>query len=538
MKKYLVFLAVFIMLSQVAAQCGAVPSVTETESETVTEAAEAEEAVDVEAPDSPEGELIVAITTFPNALTPANAAERQAINVTEQMFEGLTWVDEENNIVPALAESWEISEDGLEYTFKLREGVTFHNGETFEADDVLATWEAGKDPANAYAYRYENWGTVEIIDDYTVKMTTEELDALFLRNLSEEGIYPGDYYEEVGFDGFEAFPVGTGPFKFVEWIKGEKIVLEAYEDYWDEALPKLATVVFRPIGESSTRLAAVQTGEIHIANRLIAEEADQLADNPDVNVISYSNDRSYYITFNNLSSGIGQPTEDVLVRQALNYAVDRQAIVDALFDGKATLSSGYISPFNLGFDESIEPYPYDPEKAKELLAEAGYADGFEIGFACPIGAYPQFEQVCEAIGGYLNDVGITFEGGEIQFLESGQYWDLEANKELPPMFGDAWSVTTGEALVRLQGGLLAENSYAAWEDPDLKSLIDQASQTIDTDERAAVYNEIHQYMYDDPPFIYLYYPNVFEAVNKAVQNYTPRPAENYSLKEVFLVNTD
>ena len=556
MKKCLVVLSALVLLSLVAAQCGPAQPETVTVVETVVvkeevtvvetvevekeviKEVEVEKVVEVEAPAKPEGELIVAITTFPNALTPPNAAERQAINVTSQMFDGLTWVNEENEVVPALAESWEISDDGLEYTFKLREGVTFHNGETLDAQDVVVTWEAGKEPANAYAYNYEEWTAVEVIDDLTVKISTEVPDPLFLRDLALQGIYPGDYYTEVGFDGFEAHPIGTGPFKFVEWIKGEKIVMEANENYWDEGLPKLARIVFRPIGESSTRLAAVQTGEIHIATRLVAEEANQLLGNPDVHVISYPNDRSYYIAFNNLTSGIGQPTEDPLVRQALNYAVDRQAIVDALFDGHATLSSGYVSPFNLGYDESIEPYPYDPEKAKELLAEAGYPDGFEIGFACPIGAYPQFEQVCEAVGGYLNDVGVTFDGGEIQFLESGQYWDLEANKELPPLFGDAWSVVDGEALSRLEGAVLPDASYSAWGDPELTALIEKAGSTIDTDERAAVYSEIHRYMYDNPPFIYLYYPNVFEAVNIAVQNYRPRPAEDYHLKEVFLATSN
>ena len=130
--------------------------------------------------------------------------------------------------------------------------------------------------------------------------------------------------------------------------------------------------------------------------------------------------------------------------------------------------------------------------------------------ACPTGAYINFEQVCEAVAGYLADVGITPEGGEIQFLESGNYWDLEANKELPPLFGDSWSSTDGEALNRRIGT------------------------TVDPEARGALYSEFHQILYDDPPFIYLYEPNTFEAINAAVQNYEPRAAENYYLKEVFL----
>jgi peptide/nickel transport system substrate-binding protein len=249
-------------------------------------------------------------------------------------------------------------------------------------------------------------------------------------------------------------------------------------------------------------------------------------------------DRVFYIAFNNLTTGIGQPTEDVLVRRAMNYAVDRQAIIDALFDGFADLSTGYITPGNLGYDDSIVPYPYDPEMAQALLTEAGYPDGFSIGFACPNGAYTNFEQVCQAVAGYLEDVGITPEGGEIQFMESGQYWELEAAKELPPLFGDSWSTADGEALNRLIGAVTADASYAAWAEPTITDYIDQISVEVDPVARAALYGELQQYMYDNPPFIYLYEPNTFEAINAAVQNYNPRAAENYYLKDVFLALSD
>lgn len=514
-----------------------VTRVVEGEAIVETQEIEVTRVIEVEAPTMPEGELVVAISTFPNSIYLPNAAERNSINVAQQMFDSLVWVDDDSNIVPNLAESWDLSEDGTEYTFHLRQDVVFHNGETFDAQDVVTTWEAGKDAANAYAYEFETAVTIEVIDDYTVKITTEEPDPLFLRKMNAVwGIIPTDYFNEVGLEGMEDHPIGTGPFMFVEWIKGDRIVMEANPNYHIEGQPKVASLIFRPIPESATRLAAVQTGEVHIANRLSSEEAQSVLGIEGVKVVRYPVDRVYYIAFNNLTSGVGQPTENVLVRQAMNYAVDRQAIIDALFDGFASLSTGYITPGNLGYNDSLSPYPYDPDKAMELLAEAGYPDGFEIGFACPTGAYTNFEQVCEAVAGFLQDVGITPEGGEIQFMESGQYWDLEANKELPALFGDSWSTADGEAINRLTGALGGENaSYSAWWTPEIQDYLDRIGSTVDPEARAELYSEFDQILYDDPPFIYLYEPNTFEATNSAVQNYSPRAAENYYLKEVFIV---
>jgi peptide/nickel transport system substrate-binding protein len=279
----------------------------------------------------------------------------------------------------------------------------------------------------------------------------------------------------------------------------------------------------------------VQTGEVHIAQRFNSEEAATLEGVTNVQVVTYPVDRVYYIAFNNMTTGVGTPIESREVRLAMNHAVDRQAIVDSLFDGQAALASGLVSTSSLGHDASLQPYAYDPELAMQLLADAGYPDGFTIGMACPTGAYANFEEVCQAIGGYLEAVGITLDGGEIQFMESGQFWDLEASKQLPPLFGDSWSSTSSESLERLQGALGGENAdYSSWSDATILDLLATIPTTLDDDERAGLYSELHRYTYEDPPFIYLYEPFAFEGINAAVQNYKPRAAENYYLKEVSL----
>ena len=191
-----------VVTEQVEGEVVEVTRVIENQIEVVSEV-EVTRVIEVPPPDAPEGELIVAITTFPNAITPPNAAERQAANVTTQMFNGLVWRNEAGEIEPALATSWEISDDGTTYTFTLREGVVFHNGETFDAEDVVTTWEAGKDPLNAYYYTYEDVVAIEVIDDYTVAITSSAPDPLFLTTgFPTFGIYPTDYYNEVGFEGF------------------------------------------------------------------------------------------------------------------------------------------------------------------------------------------------------------------------------------------------------------------------------------------------------------------------------------------------
>jgi peptide/nickel transport system substrate-binding protein len=245
-----------------------------------------------------------------------------------------------------------------------------------------------------------------------------------------------------------------------------------------------------------------------------------------VNVLTYPVSRVYYIAFNNMTTGVGQPTEDPLVRQAMNYAVDVEAIIEALFGGNGKRVPGFVATGELGYGV-VDPFPYDPEKAMELLTEAGYADGFEMDFACPAGAYTNFEQVCEAVQGYLGEVGITTN---LEIMESAQYWDLEAKKELPPLFGDSWSEQLGEAYNRMTGALLgADAAYSSWSDDTIISTINEIGTTVDEEARKKLYEDLQVYMQENPPFIYLYEPMAFEGVSDRVVDYIPRGAEQYFL---------
>ncbi len=559
MKRLFIIFLMLVVLGLIAAQCGAAPTpetITVVETVVVKETVEVEKEVikevekevvqtvevvkevEVEvpvepAPAGPKGTLVRALSTFPNSLDLPQAAERNASTTAWQMYDSLVWINDKGLIEPALAESWEVSEDGTEYTFQLRQDVTFHNGEPFNAGAVVFSWERASTGDFEYSHHWQEASLVEEIDDYTVKITTPEPNALFLSTVADNwAMIPPGYFQEVGQDGFNEHPMGTGPFIFVEWVKGDHITMKANPNYWREGVPKIETVIFRPIPESATRVAAIQTGEVDIVHRLSSEEAQSLLGVENVKVIKYPQARIYYIAFNNLTTGLDQPTMDPKVRQAMNYAVDINTIIDALFDGFAKPAIGYVATDELGYDNA-EPFGYDPDKTRELLTEAGYPDGFSMDMACPAGAYTHFEEVCEAVAGYLGEVGIEVN---LEIMESGHYWDLEANKELPPLFGDSWSAVGGEAYRRLAGALGGvDSSYSAWYDEEIARLLDEIKVTIDQEARAELYKELQVYMRENPPFIYLYEPVTFEAVNTRVQNYKPRGAETYFLYDTFVV---
>lgn len=526
MKRIFSLCLALVMLVGLLSSC--TPSAPPTQEAALTEAATevgAEAIQPTSAPEStgPQGSLRVALPTEPSSLYIPTTPDKISDIAASQLYDPLVFQDSSGQIVPWLAESWETSEDGTVWTFHLRQDVTFHNGDPFTADDVVGTWEYGSSDSSSWPEKYTIAKSVTKVDEYTVEIATDGPKPLLLVTMHDFwSIIPKKYMDEVGVTGFQQNPVGTGPFMFDEWAKGDHLTYKANPNYWQTEYPKAAELVFRFIPESATRVAAIQQDEVDIVTRLSAEEADSLKSASGVNVIQYQVPRIYYIAFDNLSSGIGTPIADPKVRQAMNYAVDVDGIIKALFAGNGQRAAGYVASSELGYG-IVPPFPYDPEKAKSLLAEAGYADGFEVGMACPSGVFAAFEEVCQAIVSNLGDVGITVT---LEMMESGNFWDLMVKKQLPQLNGDSWADESGESYNRLAGALGGMDAgYSLWTDPKIDETLDQISGELDRDKRKALYEDLQVYMQENPPFIYLYEPVTFEATRDRVTNYKPRPSE-------------
>lgn len=482
----------------------------------------------------PEGTIVIALTNDIAGITPSNAPEWQAGIAAAAFFDSSQWQNPDTGkFEPALVLSCDASADFKVFTFHLRPGVTFHNGEPYNADAFLYSYALLSDTSKvkiAWPWPGPDLVTLKKIDDLTVEMTRKEPTPNWCNDAPSD-VIPPKYTEEVGIDAFLAKPVGTGAFIVDEWVRGSHVSGHANPNYWREGYPKAANIVFKFIPDVATRIAALKTGEVDVITRLTAEDAATLQNEANIQLIEYAINRVYYVAFNNLTTGIGTPIEKTEVRLALNYAVDRQAIIDALFSGKGQVPTGFVVPGDIGYDPSLnlKPIPYDVNKAKELLAAAGYPNGFEIGFACPDAAYSHINDVCQAVQGYLEAVGVTLTGGGVEFMDSGKFWDLQGKvggSQLPPLFVDSWS-SSGNPMGRIQGALGETGAYRNWFDQRIQDLIDTIQNTGDMAVVWKAYAEIQKIMLEDPFFIYLYQPYTFEATSTRIEGYQPRSNESF-----------
>lgn len=388
------------------------------------------------------GTVTYAAGADPDNLDPANAESNPSEAVNRMMYENIAKFDPKLKIVPGLATKWEQSKDGLTWTFYLRKGVKFHDGTPFNAEAVKVFFErmiGPEKPSRAGLYvPFVN--SVEIVDDYTVKINLKTPFAFFLNNLahSASGIISPTALKTYGKD-ISRRAVGTGPFKFVEWVHGDHLTMVRNDDYWG-GKAYLDKIVVKTVKEDSARVMMLQSGDAQLIVRIPSEDIPRLEKDPNIKLDSTETLRVLYIGINCSK----KPFTDVRVRQALNYAVDKEAIVKSLYQGRALVSAGIVPPLATGFF-SVKGYPYDPEKAKKLLAEAGYPKGFKAKLWSPQGRYPKDFEMAQAVQQQLKKVGIDCT---LDTMEWAAY--LAATRKPPEeneseLFLLGWAPSTAEA---------------------------------------------------------------------------------------------
>ena len=425
--------------------------------------------------------------------------------VTTQMFDRLVMMDNDMNLVPGLAESWEVIDDTTT-VFHLRQGVKFHNGEEMTSEDVKYSLE--RCIANpGVNYNYLIIESITCDDDYTVTIKTSAPFNALLYRLSLDAASIICKSADTSAEEFNKNPVGTGPFKFVSWELGGDVVLEAFEDYWGGA-PAVKRVIFRTIPEALNRTIGLETGEVDLAYDLGITDLESLADNASVTTLTSPSTTVWYVGMNVQKA----PFDNEKVRQAVAYALDPQGYIDLVFSGEATPANYTMLPPSVdGYVSDCSDYSCNVEKAKELLAEAGYPDGFSTTLWCSDTQVMRDSAV--VIQEQLRQVGIN---AEVKTLESGQF-QSETGNGAHDMFIMSKTSIDPDSMLRSMyhtEALGPSGNRCFWTTPEVDALIDEASTTTDTEHAMELYAEIQSKVAEAAPLV----PMAVEHLNAGMQS--------------------
>ncbi len=473
--------------------------------------------------------LVVAQGADAKALNPQSSNDSVSSAVSKQIYNMLFEQDQDMKIVPSLAESYEFEEDGKILHLKLREGVLFHNGEEFTAEDVKFTLESALDSADV-AHIVGPIETVEIVDDYNVTITMEYSFAPILAHLSHTAIamLNKTAVEEAGDAYGTDVVVGTGPYQFVSWSIGDRIELTRWDEYWDEPA-KTENITFRSIPDDSSRLLELESGGIDIAYTIAPSDIARIESTDSLELIRSANFSNSYVGFNVEK----EPFDNELVRQAINYALDMNTIVDAVYFGAGSVATGPIGQKVWAYNGDVQSYGYDVEKAKELLAEAGYPDGFSTTIWTNENA--QRMLIAEIVQNQLGQIGIEVT---TEILEWATYLDgtSAGNHE---MFILGWVAVTGDPDYGLYACFHSDTHGASgnrsfYSNDRVDELLDLARSSADPDVREEAYMEVQEIIVEEAPWIFAWEGEELTATGTYVENFVNNPSGHHELKNVVI----
>ena len=447
-------------------------------------------------------DIVVAVDADVDTLHPTDFSTTVELGVLNQIYDTLLYYspDGTKDPEPRIAESYEISDDGLDYTFHLRDDVTFHDGTPVTADDVVFSIELYK--ASEYqGSQISMLSSVEATDEHTVVCHLDAPYSPFLQGICSPMIASKAYYESSE-DDFVNNPIGTGPYKFVSRAKGSNIKLEANEDYYRGA-PEIKEVTFEVIPDSSTKAIALQTGEVNFAE-IDSATKPQLEANPAITIAEVPTSAFYYIAMNTEK----EPFNDVKVRQAINYAIDRDNLVAVCYDGEAEVNSNICAKERFGYSDDQFQYTYDPEKAKELLAEAGIETPYDLG---EILVAEKYSNLATVIQNDLKAVGLDVTISVKEFnsyisdLQNGSYGITALNMTLE---GDTQTLE-----MAFTSDYIGIANNARYSDEEMDKLFEQARTETDNDKRAEIFNEIFTKAQDEAIYAVMCNPMTLYAYN-------------------------
>lgn len=474
--------------------------------------------------------IIVSDGAEPKSLDPHSSNDAPSSKVNVQIYDRLVEQDENMSVVPGLAESWE-QPDSKTTIFHLRKGVKFHNGEELKASDVKFSLERMiKSPQTSHIVN--SISNIEVLDDYTVKVETKEPFGGLLSHLAHSTavILNEKAVKEAG-DNYGQNPIGTGPYKFVSWQSGDRITLEANPDYYLGETP-IKNLVFKPIVEVANRTIAVETKEVDIAYDIEGMDREKLKNDKNINFIEEPSLSMAYLGFNLQKA----PFNDIRVRQAIAMAIDTDSIIATAYNGAAKKANSIIGPKVFGYNKDAKMWKQDIEKAKELLAEAGYPNGFKTKIW--LNDNPVRRDIAIILQDQLKQVGID---ATIETLEWGAYLDGTSRGD-HEMFLLGWVSVTGDADYGMYA-LLSSSCFGGagnrcfYSNPKVDELLEKARTSTDVEERKALYGEIQEIVQEELPLYTIAYTEQNAALQKNIENFKLKAAGHHRIYGVKFKET-